>query len=147
MTAALLAWLACTAIYDLRYRRVPNWLALAGALLALAALGLGLQPLGVGWSGALMGFAAAFVFLLLFYATRLMGAGDVKFAGALGLWVGLQALLPIWIGASLLAGLHGVLVWVRRHRKAPQGRRRHIPYAAYMAVATLGWMAWRQPGA
>lgn len=88
----------------------------------------------------------AFVALLLFYATRLMGAGDVKFAGALGLWVGLQPLLPIWIGASLLAGVHAAVALLRL-RGAPREKfRRHIPYAAYMALATLGWMAWRQAG-
>ena len=146
MSAVLLAWLACTAFHDLRYRRVPNWLVLAGALSALAALGLGLQPFGVGWPAALTGFAAAFCFLLLFYATRLMGAGDVKFAAALGLWVGLQPLLPIWIGASLLAALHGALTWIRKN-KPLERRRRQIPYAAHMAAASFGWMAWRQLGA
>jgi prepilin peptidase CpaA len=143
LNAVLLAWLACAAFFDLRYRRVPNWMALSGLLLALAALGLGMQPLGIGWAAALSGAAAAFVVLLLFYVTSLIGAGDVKFAGALGLWVGLQALLPIWIGASLLAGLHGLVAWARR-REPGQKRKRDIPYAAYMAVATVGWMAWRQ---
>ncbi|WP_390349679.1 prepilin peptidase [Variovorax boronicumulans] len=96
-------------------RRVPNWLVVAGAGLAITALGLGAGPLGHDWRAALFGAGAGFGFLLLFYATGLMGAGDVKFASALGLWVGLPALAPIWIGASLIAGIHSVL-WLALRR-------------------------------
>lgn len=156
-----LLWLLCVAVYDFRKRRVPNWLVLSGAVLALAILGLGAQPFGVGWMAALAGAAAGFGFLLLFYAMGLMGAGDVKFAGALGLWVGPYALVPIWIVASLFAGLHGAL-WLALQRwplsprlalilsgppSAAVGgtspsRARFIPYAAYLSLATVAWMLW-----
>lgn len=135
---------------------------LSGATLALAALAFGLQPFGNSWSSALIGSAVGFGFLLLFYAAGLMGAGDVKFAGALGLWVGASALVPIWIGASLLAGAHSVL-WLVLQRwpwfprlslmlsgnpsagtdiNGPRRRARFIPYAAYLALATAVWMVW-----
>lgn len=134
---------------------------LSGTVLALAALAFGMQPFGLSWATALAGCAVGFGFLLLFYVTGLMGAGDVKFAGALGLWVGLSALVPIWIGASLLAGVHGVL-WLILNRwpvlprlslmllgerkpvgnGTPPGRARFIPYAAYLALATVAWMFW-----
>lgn len=154
-------WLIAVAVYDFRERRVPNWLVLAGAALALAALGFGSNPFDSSWRSSLVGAAAGFGFLLLFYATRLMGAGDVKFAGALGLWVGLSALVPIWIGASLMAGAHSVL-WLALKRwpffprlafllagpsrtpesGVPTRRPRIIPYAAYLALATAAWMVW-----
>ncbi|KQW55863.1 peptidase A24 [Variovorax sp. Root411] len=156
-----LLWLICVAVYDFRKRRVPNWLVLSGAILALAAIGFGAQPFGVSWTAALAGAASGFVFLLLFYATGLMGAGDVKFAGALGLWVGLSALAPIWIAASLLAGAHGALWFaLQRWALSPRlalvlsgppseatggiapSRARFIPYAAYLALAAAAWMAW-----
>lgn len=163
MAAAFWAWLLAIEVYDFRQRRVPNGLALIGAVLAIIALAMDMQPLGVGWREAALGAAGGFCFLLLFYATGLMGAGDVKFAGALGLWVGLQPLLPIWMGASLLAGIHAVL-WLLLRRwplfprlvealsgmpaashdmtSAPK-RQRHIPFAAYLALASMGWLIWR----
>ena len=142
-------------------RRVPNWLVLAGIALALTALALGTGPLGYDWRAALIGAGAGFGVLLLFYAAGLMGAGDVKFAGALGLWVGLPVLTPIWIGASLIAGIHSIL-WLALKRwpffprlalmlagpsrapesGSPSGRIRIIPYAAYLALAAAAWMVW-----
>ncbi|MDQ0014246.1 prepilin peptidase CpaA [Variovorax boronicumulans] len=160
-------WLLIVAAYDFRQRRVPNWLVLAGAVLALAALALGTGPLGQDWTDALLGAVAGFGFLLVFYVFKLMGAGDVKFAGALGLWVGLWALLPIWVIGSLLAGLHAVLWlilqrWPFSYRLSlmlsgrpspsdgeipPSTRQRFIPYAAYLALAAIVWMVWgRQSG-
>jgi prepilin peptidase CpaA len=160
--SVLLIWLALIAVHDLRRRTVPNWLVVSGAVAALAQLALGFQPLGLGWSDALLGFALGFGALLVFYVARVMGAGDVKFAGALGLWVGPAALVPIWIGGSLLAALHGIL-WLALQRwplfprfalllaqqrpaadgTAPSGRRpRVVPYAAYLALATAVWLTW-----
>ncbi len=155
-----LLWLLFVAVYDARQRRVPNWLVLAGAGAAVGALAMNLQPFSTGWQDALAGAAAGFAFLLLFYVAGLMGAGDVKFAGALGLWVGVSPLLPIWIGASLIAGLHGLL-WLFLQRwpvfprlalmlsgnpntgnQGPGKRIRPIPYAAYLAFAAAVWMVW-----
>jgi len=148
------------AVYDSRQRRVPNWLVLTGAFTALAALSLGTQPFGIDWRAALFGMLAGFALLAL-YAVGQMGAGDVKFAGALGLWVGLSALVPIWIGASLMACAHSLL-WLALKRwpffprlafllagpsrtsesGASTRRPRIIPYAAYLALATAAWMVW-----
>lgn len=159
MTGVELIWLLPVIVYDFYQRRVPNWLVLAGGALALTALSLGQQPVGVGWIDAMAGAALGFGFLLVFYAAGLMGAGDVKFAGALGLWVGWQGLLPIWLGASLLAGLHGVL-WLAlqrwpwfpqlalalsgRPKESEEGksRKRVIPYAAYLAITAGIWIVW-----
>lgn len=154
-------WLIAVAVYDLRERRVPNWLVLVGAALALAALGFSSNPFDSGWRSSLLGSAISFGFLLFFYAVGLMGAGDVKFTGALGLWVGLSALVPIWIIASLIAGAHSLL-WLALQRwpffprlalllagpsranepGTPSRRVRIIPYAAYLALAAAAWMVW-----
>lgn len=167
MTPVWALWLILVAGYDFRQRRAPNWLLLLGAAFAGIALLMKAQPFGIDWPGAVAGAVVGFGFLLVFYATGFMGAGDVKFVGALGLWVGLQALLPIWIGASLLAGVHAVL-WLALRRwpyfpglaialsgmpesrsdgADPQKRKRqrHIPFAAYLAIASLGWLVWGGP--
>lgn len=156
-----LLWLIATAVYDFRERRVPNWLVLAGAILALGALAFGTPLFDNTWRSSLLGAAVGFGCLLVFYAMGLMGAGDVKFTSALGLWVGLSALVPIWIIASLMAGAHSFL-WLALKRwpffprlalmlagpsRVPEpgtshGRLRIIPYAAYLALAAAAWMVW-----
>lgn len=166
MASVYLMWLLLVTVYDFKQRRVPNWLALAGAVLALATLAFGAGPLEGDWTNSLLGAGVGFGSLLLFYAFGLMGAGDVKFAGALGLWVGLWALLPIWIIGSLLAGVHAAL-WLVLQRwpvfprlsqmlfgspstaagNTSSRRVRFIPYAAYLAMAAAVWMVWgRQSG-
>ncbi|WP_198970034.1 A24 family peptidase [Xylophilus sp. ASV27] len=162
--ACLLLLLLAVWVHDWRRRRVPNRLVLAGLLAGAAALLPGVhQPLGVGPWQALAGMLVGFFCLLPFYPLGWMGAGDVKFAGVLGLWFGVQPLLPIWCLASLLAALHA-LAWValRRHPLPPllqralegqrgpadtpgadQAPRRCIPYAAYLAMAAMAVMVTR----
>lgn len=100
--------------------------------------------MGVTRGQALVGASAGFVGLLFFYATGLMGAADVKFAAALGLWIGPWPLLWVWVGASLLAGVHALALLAWRLRTGlPRTRKREIPYAAHMAVVTMGWLVWQ----
>ena len=171
MAWALALWLVVAIVFDFRKRRIPNWLVLAGLSMALLAMAIGMQPAAQDWLDAFGAGALAFTVMLVFYATGLMGAGDVKFAGALGLWVGMQGLLPIWITSSVLAALHG-LAWLALKRwpvwpalflalsapekmamgssagamsadveHATRKRERHIPYAAYLAIGALAWLA------
>ncbi|WP_235033829.1 prepilin peptidase [Pantoea sp. 18069] len=121
MMSLWLLWLIAIAVMDLRSRKVRNWMVLLGLGTGLVALAGGVQPFQVTAWKALLGMLAAFAALLPFYALRWMGAGDVKFAAVVGLWLGFSPqLLAIWIGGSLLAGLHGlcVLTW-RRLRATP----------------------------
>lgn len=157
MTGAWLLWLFMVMAHDFGRRRAPNWLALLGVALALVALTAGLQPFGLGWTDALSASAMAFGVMLLFHLAGLMGAGDVKFAAALGLWVGIQAVIAIWVVASLMAALHAIAllalrrwpVWPRLalvlsgvNNKAQGRREKPVPYAAYMAISSVGWAAW-----
>lgn len=116
-----LLWLIAIAVMDWRIRKVRNWMVLLGLATGLAALAGDVQPFQVStWSG-LGGMLAAFAALLPFYALRWMGAGDVKFVAVMGLWFGFSPfLLLVWIGGSLLAGLHGLLLLVwRRLQSSP----------------------------
>src|ERR1017187_945375 len=80
---ALLVVLLAAAVFDVRYRRIPNWLTVGGVVLALAMNAVRAPPLaGVGF--ALAGLGVAFGIYLLLYALRAMGAGDVKLMAAVG---------------------------------------------------------------
>jgi len=162
----ILLWLIAIAVIDLRMRKVRNWMVLLGLVAGTWALFSGAQPFQVSpWNG-LSGMLVAFAALLPLYALGWMGAGDVKFAAVIGLWLGLSTqLLAIWLGGSLLAGLHGLAVvgwpilqqsslglWLQTHlgllahRASPtplhlnfkqRDRKRSIPYAGYMAITAI----------
>ncbi|WP_179284124.1 A24 family peptidase [Bordetella genomosp. 10] len=138
------AFNVCVVIYDLRWRRVPNKLLLAAMalqLLALAAMRTGLVagplPGARGWGQALGGFCLGLLFVVP-WRLRLMGAGDVKYMAALGLFTGpwTLALAVLWAGVA--GGLHALCQVFRMARQGPAGRpRRGVPYAAYIALAAL----------
>jgi len=163
MLAIASFWLVGVVFFDLGGRRVPNTWALGGAMLAIAALLTGYALFGLTWRSALSGAVSAFVVLLCGYAVGLMGAGDVKFAGVLGLWLGLSPWLPIAIGAGVLAGVHALL-WLALQRWPTSPRwvshgvgrlldqtrhditARQIPYAGYLSITALAWIALRVSG-
>lgn len=154
------------AISDLYARRVSNRWLLCAAGIALAWLLGRWAVAGDGFPGShLAGLALGLAALLPFYLLRWMGAGDVKYFAVLGLLLGAPALLPIWLISSLLAGGHALCLVLAPHLRAglplraqwlservqqqwrahPGARQLHgarqgrvgIPYAAYMAVATV----------
>lgn len=171
LNSIALLWLIAIAGMDLRLRKVRNWMVLLGLAIGLVALFRGAHPYQVTLLDGLLGMGVAFVALLPFYALGWMGAGDVKFAAVIGLWLGLSpALLAIWVGGSVLAGLHSLLVlawsalqqrplglWLQAQVGAlapaskplelnlnfvARNRTRSIPYAGYMAIAAIALMVW-----
>ncbi|MDI3295863.1 A24 family peptidase [Janthinobacterium tructae] len=113
--AVLLAVLLLLAVYhDVRSRRIPNRLVLAGALagLLLNTLlppGAGLltaAPGALGFWPALGGLALGLALLMPMYAIKALGAGDVKLMAMVGAFVGPQTVFFCLL-SSLLAG--GVL--------------------------------------
>lgn len=136
LSCAFVFWLAGVAVCDFAKRRVPNRWLLAGAILAIVALIWNVSPLAVTWQQALAGGIGAFTILLGFYALGMMGAGDVKFAGVLGLWLGGPALVPIAVGAGVLAFGHALFCLARRHGPSLTGRRRCADGDATAVAAT-----------
>jgi prepilin peptidase CpaA len=109
----LLAVLVAAAIYDVRYRRIPNWLTLLGVLLGFVINWLIGLPEG-GLLFALEGFAVGFGIYMVLYALRAMGAGDVKLMAAVGALVGYQRWFGIFFVTAIVGGIMAlVLVTIR----------------------------------
>ena len=104
---ALATTLVVAMWFDLMSRRIPNQVVLWGSM---AALVLSLAPGGVGWVSALTGGGVAFGLFLLLHAFRVVGAGDVKLVGAVGLFHGGPDVIQLCL-AILLAGGVISLVW------------------------------------
>lgn len=118
----LLAIVLGAAVYDVRYRRIPNWLNLAGVVLGLALnsfLYEGGPGRAFGWRGlvfGLKGMGLAFVVYLALYAVRAMGAGDVKLMAAVGSIVGWENWFGIFVITALIGGIMSIILVLSRGR-------------------------------
>ncbi|MDN0077115.1 prepilin peptidase [Crenobacter sp. SG2303] len=144
--ACFLLLLGAVAVFDFVQRRVPNKLLGVGGIVAIILL-LVNHPGGTAWLVAISGLAVGLFAFLPFYFMGLMGAGDVKFFAVIGLWLGVSALLPVWVVASVMAGFQAFL-WlalsVGLRGKGEQYRfsfqikalrLNEIPYASYLAIS------------
>ena len=157
--------LALAVVYDLRERRIPNFLIVGGIALALAVSAYhgGWSGLGSSLAAMLLGMAA----FIPFFAVRMVGAGDVKLFGVVAGFVGFGALLPVWLYTVLAGGVLGLLSVILSHSfpqflsnlklllialtyRVPGSEMSlsaiatrtsaRIPYALAIAAGTLFWM-------
>jgi prepilin peptidase CpaA len=126
----LIVMVSIAAVYDIRFRRIPNWLVLTGLL-----LGFGLNIFLFEWAGlrsSLLGFGLAFLIYFPLYLVRGMGAGDVKLMAAIGSMVGWANWLGIFIITGVLGGIIAVgLLLVR-------GKLRNSLFNVRFALQRLG---------
>jgi prepilin peptidase CpaA len=117
LAVILVALVLTAAIWDLKSRRIPNWLSLTGIL-----CGIALNSFLYGWSGlkeSLEGMGTAFAVYFVLYLVRAMGAGDVKLMAAVGAFVGPGNWFMIFLITAVLGGVIAlaVLAWRKRLRK------------------------------
>jgi len=94
-----------SAFFDLKIRKIPNWLVLVGAISGMALNGYqGLSP----FIQSLAGLVAGVAVLLLPFALGWIGAGDVKFFGVVGALLGVSWLPRVFFYSALSAGLIAV---------------------------------------
>jgi prepilin peptidase CpaA len=111
---ALAALVLAAAAYDVRFRRIPNWLALAGVLAGFTLNGVLAGLAGVKLAAA--GFGVAFAGYFLLYLIRAMGAGDVKLMGAVGSLVGSGNWFMIFVLTAILGGVAALALVIVKGR-------------------------------
>jgi prepilin peptidase CpaA len=152
------------AVFDLRWRRIPNAVTVGGVALGLLFRGIaGWDPLVAG----ALGLGLGLLFSVPFFIIGALGGGDAKLLAAVGAFMGPKDL----VGACLLiAVLGGVLALVEAIRRgalralllnvvymltrlvSPLRRtlsptllppaRMTIPYGVPIAVGALAWWFW-----
>ncbi len=99
---------------DWRSRRIPNWLTVPGFLVGvLVNVAVG------GWLGlktSLLGAGLGLLVLLPFVFLRSLGAGDWKLAGALGAFVGWEAMANLLMGSVFVAGVMALVLVIYKRR-------------------------------
>lgn len=139
-TTALVVLLAFACWFDLRERRIPNLLTIAGLLTALGLrLVIGVDAATQGAEGALFAVLVG----LAPFTFGLMGGGDVKLLGAVGAFVGVNRLF----GALLMVGVVGGLLalveatrqraMLRALRNVAGFARQWLQFGRPVAVATI----------
>jgi prepilin peptidase CpaA len=102
--------------YDLRYRRIPNWLVIAGFFGGLL-INTWLSGLRGGYF-ALTGTGLAIAVYIPLYLLRAVGGGDLKLMAAVGAIVGPAIWLVLFVIASLLGGVAAIVLVLAHARFA-----------------------------
>jgi prepilin peptidase CpaA len=128
----LLTVLIAAAIYDVRYRRIPNWVTAGGVLLGIAINTLIGETGGRGLLFSLAGFGVAFGIYMVLYVLRAMGAGDVKLMAAVGALVGWKAWFGVFFVTAIVGGIMALLLVLVR------GRLKHTLWNVGFIVSEMG---------
>ena len=118
LTALLITLLVGSILTDLRSRRIPNGLVLAGVAIAFiihaVALGADTKPLaGPVWWSPLTGLLTGLAVLMPLYLLHATGAGDVKLMAMVGAFIGTPAVLSAALYTLLAGGLLSLVFMLR----------------------------------
>ena len=121
-------------ITDIRERRIPNTLVVAG-LIAAGALAV----VGGRWVDALTGGGLGMALLALprLVAPEAVGFGDIKLVGIAGLAAGLPGVIAV-VGIAVVAAVVAFAVRAACRRMPPEGG---LPFAPYLAMGVVGYLA------
>lgn len=126
----LVAFLVPLTVIDLRTLTLPDRLTAPAAVLALI-LGTALDPGGEVERLIAAAAAGAFFFAAWYLKPGGMGFGDVKLAAVLGLFLGREVAVAVFV--ALIAGVVVGLVIMRRAGVA-SGRKTKIPFGPFLAL-------------
>lgn len=165
ITAVLAVVLVLAMWFDVGQRRIPNWLTVGGAAIALVLRSS--ISFDAMWSG-LMGGAVGLSLGILLFAVGAMGAGDGKLLAAVGTSLGLSVFVQALPLIAIAGGVLALVVTFRTGTLYPTllrfrelivhllsfgrlGERRTlatpgavtVPYGVAVAVgAAWGWLVW-----
>lgn len=138
----LLLLVCIAAAYDLRYRRIPNWLVVSG-LMSAAVLQFTLHGRR-GLQESALGFGLALLIYVPLYLLRAMGGGDLKLMAAVGALMGPEHWFSLFLVTAILGGVLAILllIWTGRVRTGLRnvGRilaslaRGHAPYRQHPEI-------------
>lgn len=135
-------------LVDVQHHRLPDVLTLTSYPIGAGLLGFAaLAGSDTGrLRGALLGAAVGFgAYALLYVAVRSgIGAGDVKYAGVVGMhagWFGWGSLLVALVGGFVVGGAVSLLLLARGRA----GLRTKLPFGPAMVAGALIAIGWGEP--
>lgn len=133
---ALVAVALVASWFDLRERRVPNWLTVGGLVIALLLRAPGgLGEVGLGLAGAGICFALALSFFLL----GGLGGGDVKLLTTVGAFLGPVQIWTALFVMAIAGGLMALVVIVKNGAVRQTMANLHTILLSFGRKSFRGW--------
>ena len=102
-------------IFDLKSRRIPNWLTYPALFLALHKF------------DTFYLFVISISLIASLTLSRYVGAGDIKLGAVIAIWSHILGLSQFWLYVSLIIGGAFALIF----------RKKSLPFAPFMALGVL----------
>ncbi len=139
LAALVFTWLLLAlSIIDIDHQWIPDSLSLGLLWLGLIVNNAQLFcPLSAAIWGAVIAYSSLWLIMTLYQLITGkvgMGHGDFKLFAALGAWLGLHALLPIILIATVLGSIVGLVLLATKR----MSRQQPIPFGPFLAFA--GWL-------
>lgn len=142
----LIAVAITSAFFDIKFRRVPNWITF-GVFFFMLGLSLITLKLNIILN-CLGGFFIGIILLIIPFALGGMGAGDVKLLGAIGSIVGIKGIINIFFYTAFIGLITGLIYFIKRPdrlkyfliTKQPlieSDSKQKIPYAVVILIGVL----------
>ena len=134
-------------LYDLKFRKIPNWLTFGTFIFILVLRIFFFKNFNLVIDST-FGFFIGITLLIIPYIFGGMGAGDVKFLGAIGSIVGVKNIVYVFF-YSALSGLVLGLIWLMfnperlkflittGHILPTVDNKQKIPYGIAISLGTL----------
>ena len=133
-THALIGVLSLAAFWDLKWRKIPNWLTVT-----LFGVGL-LSALVPGWHvdflGALKSASIMFALTVVPFALRILKGGDVKLTVAASAWLTTTESVVAFLVGLIFGGVIALLMTA-----ADRHQRRSILARLYLVISERRWLA------
>lgn len=107
----LVLMVTIAAIYDIQFRRIPNWLVLTGLVISLIIHVTFNEFYGFKFWG--YGMLTGFALFLPLYALRAMGAGDVKLMAMVGSFLDAGSAIGVVLTTLVVGGVLSIVVALR----------------------------------
>jgi leader peptidase (prepilin peptidase)/N-methyltransferase len=118
-------------VYDIKYLQIPNQFVFLLLIVGMIGLFINIQSLNHFLMGLLFSFGLFFILYLLF--PKGIGFGDVKLAGAIGLFLGFK----LTILAILLSFFSGAIVGLLLIALGKKTMKDPIPFGPYLAFGAI----------
>jgi prepilin peptidase CpaA len=127
---------------DIRWKKIPNTLTLPAIMCGLCFHGM-MNAAAEGFSFALSGCLTGGLFLLIPFAMGGVGGGDVKLLGALGAWLGAEAVFSVFLYSAMIGGVMAGILLIGKRRSARSGKPSDLIYSLPI---TLGFLCYLMLG-
>ena len=131
----LMAVLLISAIFDIRYRRIPNWLNFSAII-----IGIVIHTMDAGGGGFILAFGGMLLgigLLIIFYLAGGMGAGDVKLMGVVGAFLGPEGVFIAFLCTALVGGIYSLVVLAASRRLGETVRRYGLIIKSFIMTRQL----------